>query len=174
MRPRSILKFTGYGNFPPSNGIGSASQADLAASMNTMFAGAIGIIMSISVYDAYLVYKYRDVIEEHNPICNWLISLEPQHVTFFLLGKGLCTLFVVLSLAGLFRFWRRGGVLVVAALLSFQVGLLGYLHTSEAPRKQFNGNWVSNEKHWFAEQNWKTTSDSQSVLPTLPLAEGRP
>ncbi|MFT5300615.1 MAG: hypothetical protein ACI87E_002663 [Mariniblastus sp.] len=90
-----------------------------------------------SIYDAYLVYEYRDVVIEQNPICKWLIELEPESVMMFLLGKGLGTLGVVSILVGLRKFWRPVSLPVALSLVAFQCGLMGYLHGSDdLPRMQ--------------------------------------
>lgn len=99
--------------------------------VSCVFFISVFLIATASCYDALLVYQYRTVIHEQNPICEWLISLEPEHVSIFLLGKGLGTLTVVAVLIGLFKRWREVAIPVAVSLVVFQAGLMTYLHGSE-------------------------------------------
>ncbi|MEM7785034.1 MAG: hypothetical protein AAF623_16915 [Planctomycetota bacterium] len=108
----------------------SVSRAKLIYGLATAF------IAGFSFYDAYLVYKYRIVINEQNEFCKWLIELEPQHVSVFIAAKLLGTLCVVLALLLLGRYWNRVGTIATAALVMFQIGLGCYLHFSEPVKKQ--------------------------------------
>jgi len=99
-----------------------------------MFGLAVFLIAAASVYDAYLVYKYREGIIERNPVCDWLIRQEPESVSLFLAAKGAGTAGVVSVLIGLFAFWRRAGITAAISLVIFQSGLMYYLHTSEISR----------------------------------------
>ena len=107
----------------------------------TLFSLALVWIAAVSIYDAYLVYAFRHGIQEQNLICAWLIRLEPDHVTYFLLGKGLGTLAVIASLVGLFRYWRRVAIPATVFLVLFQVGLLFYLHFAD--RDPFIGSFLN-------------------------------
>jgi hypothetical protein len=99
-----------------------------------LFGLAVLLIAVASIYDAYLVYEYREGIVENNPICDWLIRQEPDSVSLFLVAKGAGTAGVVAVLIGLFAFWRRAGVAAAVSLVMFQAGLMVYLHTSETSR----------------------------------------
>jgi hypothetical protein len=81
-----------------------------------VFAIAVAMVAVTSIYDAFLVYQFRVAIQEQNPFCKWLISLEPECVSVFLLSKGLGTLGVVSILIGLFKYWRRVAVPVAVSL----------------------------------------------------------
>ena len=88
----------------------------------------------LSVYDAWLVYVFREVIDEENHFCRWLISLEPEYVSVFLVSKLLGTATVVSILVLLTRHWQRIAVPTVLAVLLFQFGLMGYLHVYDSRR----------------------------------------
>ena len=96
-----------------------------------VFAVSVILVAATSAYDAFLVYRYRFAVNEQNPICAWLISLEPEYVSCFLLGKGLGTLIVVSVLIYLFRYWRRAAIPVALSLVLFQLGLMTYLHGTD-------------------------------------------
>lgn len=95
---------------------------------------AVGIC---SVYDAYLVYAYREVIDEKNEFCKWLIELEPTFVSVFLLAKLSGTALVVASLFWLTRNWQRVATPVIGGMVLFQAGLMCYLHLSEETIKKY-------------------------------------
>jgi hypothetical protein len=96
---------------------------------NWLFSVAIFWIASASAYDAYLVYIYREGIEEQNPICDWLIQLAPDSMLYFLVGKGLGTLLVIGALFALNHFWRRAGRVATLSLAAFQVALMLFIHS---------------------------------------------
>ena len=102
--------------------------------VHAVFGLAVFLIAAASIYDAYLVYEYREGIIEQNPICNWLIRQEPDSVSLFLVAKGVGTAGVVVVLMGLFVFWRRAGITAAISLVVFQAGLIFYLHHSEISR----------------------------------------
>lgn len=102
--------------------------------LGKIYAASVLLIGLVSLYDALLVFQYREVIEEQNPFCAWLISLEPEYVSLFLAGKGLGTISVMAILFLLFRHWSRLAIPVAASLTMFQVGLLGYLHGTDGRR----------------------------------------
>ncbi len=110
------------------------NQIQSSAFLEKIYAATVGLIGLVSLYDAFLVYRYREVIEEQNPFCAWLISLEPECVSLFLVGKGLGTLSVMAILFLLFRHWSRLAVPVAASLMLFQIGLMGYLHGTDGRR----------------------------------------
>ena len=90
------------------------------------------------MYDAYLVFHFRKTIDEQNPFCAWLITLEPEFVSVFLLGKCLGTIGVVSAMIGLFKYWRRVAFPVAVSLVVFQIGLMSYLHCTDGRRKRTN------------------------------------
>ena len=102
--------------------------------LSKVYTATVLLIGLVSLYDALLVFQYREVIEEQNPFCAWLISLEPEYVSLFLAGKGLGTISVMAILFLLFRHWSRLAIPVAASLMMFQVGLMGYLHGTDGSR----------------------------------------
>lgn len=83
----------------------------------------------VSVYDAYLVVKFHRVIlhVEQNPICRFLIELDVQQLSWFLLAKGAGTLLVLATLVGLYYLRPRWAYPIAFSLGAFQLGLLFYL-----------------------------------------------
>ena len=110
------------------------SRTESSVCLKKIYSSIVVLIGLVSLYDAFLVYQYRQVIDEQNPFCAWLISLEPDCVSLFLAGKVLGTLSVMAILFFLFRHWSRLAVPVAASLMVFQIGLLGYLHGSDGRR----------------------------------------
>ena len=93
---------------------------------------AWALIGAISIYDAYLVTLYRSIIlsMEQNPICAMLISWDPEHLSYFLVGKAAGTSLVLLALVGLYCWQRRLACAVIGGVLVFQLGLLVYLNSA--------------------------------------------
>ena len=118
------------GSDSPDSTFGSRTRL-----VNRIFAIAVVLVAITSIYDAYLVFHFRASIDEQNPFCKWLISLEPKYVSVFLVSKGLGTLGVVSILVGLFKYWRRIAVPVAVSLVFFQAGLMSYLHGTDGRRK---------------------------------------
>lgn len=110
------------------------NQIHSLAFLEKIYTATVVLIGLVSLYDAFLVYQYREVIEEQNPFCAWLISLEPEHVSLFLVAKGLGTISVMAILFLLFRHRSRLAVPVAASLMLFQIGLMGYLHGTDGRR----------------------------------------
>ena len=96
--------------------------------VNVAVAMALFLVAIASIYDAYLVYKYRFCITEENPICRWLISFDPDSVMVFMCTKLLSTSLVVAIVAVIYKYWRPAGILTTVSLFAFQIGLMGYLH----------------------------------------------
>lgn len=96
----------------------------------------IAFVALASVYDAWLVYFYREVIDEENRFCRWLISLEPTHVSVFLASKLAGTALVTAALVLLLKHWARVAIPTTVALVVFQTGLMFYLHTYDSNRYQ--------------------------------------
>lgn len=107
--------------------------------VHRVFAVAVVLVAATSIYDAFLVFHFRVAIQEQNPFCEWLISLEPEYVSVFLLSKGLGTLGVVAILLGLFKYWRRAAIPVAVSLVVFQAGLMSYLYGTDGRRKPIRG-----------------------------------
>ena len=124
------------------------------------FGFAVILIASASIYDAFLVYEYREGIVEQNPICNWLIRQEPKSVSLFLVAKGAGTAGVVSVLLGLFVFWRRAGIAAAIALVFFQTGLMYYLHTSDVSRPNYSAQYAGSPNGYAAIQPIDTNDQS--------------
>ncbi len=114
---------------------GEAAPDSRVRLKNRVFAIAVTLVAITSIYDAFLVYHFRQSIDEQNPFCAWLISLEPEYVSVFLLSKGLGTLFVVSILIGLFKYWRPVAIPVALFLVLFQAGLMSYVHGTDGRRQ---------------------------------------
>lgn len=87
------------------------------------------LITLISAYDAWLVYRYQNVIVdfEKNPLGLWLIQFQNGEVEIFLLAKALGTSVVIAVLMWLHRNSARVAAPVTSSVTAFQVGLFGYL-----------------------------------------------
>ena len=87
------------------------------------------IIAIVSVYDAWLVYLYRDSIAslERNLICLALIELEPEYASIFILSKLIGVGAVVFCLEMVRRFNSRIGFSAAMGVAAFQICLLCYL-----------------------------------------------
>ena len=93
---------------------------------------ALMFIAAVSMHDTYLaVIEEEILLMEKNPICVDLIRLDPEGLTFFILGKCIGTLAVIGTLAGLHWFNYTHAKIVTAAVALFQAFLLGYLHLSD-------------------------------------------
>ena len=94
-----------------------------------MLSVMLGFIAAVSMYDMWLTYRLRDVIlgTEENPICLWLIRLEPSALGVFLPAKILGTVFVVGFCALLYRWFKRHAMAIAAGVAVFQSWLLCYL-----------------------------------------------
>lgn len=93
------------------------------------FSGMWWFIAAVSIYDAYLVILYQNVIinMEENPVGQYLIRMNGGDVTLFVVSKATGTLLVLGVLATLYRFRRIWAYLVAAGLSAYQFGLLMYL-----------------------------------------------
>lgn len=87
------------------------------------------LVAVISVHDALLVVVNHEVIGtmEQNPAGRWLLAIQGGEVWLFVFVKLAMTALVCVLLIGLYEHWRRGGLLVVAGVASFQTLLLCYL-----------------------------------------------
>ena len=89
-------------------------------------------ILVVAATDTWLaVVNEKILLEEKNPICEWLIQLAPESCGFFIAGKICGTFLVVATLCSLLRARYRYAHLVIAAVALFQVGLLAYLFLSD-------------------------------------------
>lgn len=88
------------------------------------------LIITIGAIDTWLVVKYSDSIFEleQNPICLYLISLEPYELSIFIAGKMLGLGVVICTLVALFTFWKDIAMTVTYGVTMFQIGLLSYLY----------------------------------------------
>lgn len=94
-----------------------------------ILAAMLGFIAAVSVYDTFLTYQLRDVIAgtERNPICLWLIEMEPSHLGLFIPCKLLGTAFVVGVCGLMYRQSQRYALAVAGGVATFQSWLLCYL-----------------------------------------------
>jgi hypothetical protein len=101
----------------------------------------------VSLFDGFLVVRFRDVIPEveQNPIGAFLLDLDHGGPGLFLRTKAAGTLLVLSALIGLYRYRRCWAAPVTGTLACFQCALLVYL-TSGTPTKM--------EKLFQAEQSW--------------------
>lgn len=105
------------------------AQPILDARASRVFWFCVAFILCVSIYDSYLVGVYRDsiLIDERNPVCEFLIRLDPQHLSWFLVGKLLGNVLVVGSLVALLRSGFRRTLTVAKSVAGFQLLLLVYL-----------------------------------------------
>jgi hypothetical protein len=96
---------------------------------NVLLASLIIWILAVSAYDTYLVAIYRSIIGdlERNPVCMFLIRLDPTHLTWFVAGKCVGNLLVVLCLVLLHKFRYKHAMLVATSIGCSQLLLFAYL-----------------------------------------------
>ena len=94
-----------------------------------LFASMCLFIVSVSVYDGYLVARFADVMPdaEQNPVGRWLMEQDDGNVELFLRAKTLGTSLVLGVLAGLYALSTRLAMPVATSVAMFQMLLLGYL-----------------------------------------------
>lgn len=94
------------------------------------FAACCILIVAIGAVDTWLVVKYSDSIFEleQNPICLYLISLDPYQLSLFIAGKILGLGVVICTLVALFTFWKEIAMAVTYGVTVFQIVLLSYLY----------------------------------------------
>ena len=98
------------------------------------------VILLISAADTWFAYMNQAIIfDEKNPICLWLLQMEPASCGCFIAGKICGTLLVLSILYSLLRAKYRHARMVIAAVTAFQLSLLAYLCLSDA---QMNG-WIN-------------------------------
>ena len=97
--------------------------------VSAVFYIAIAVIALVSIYDAWLVYLYRDSIAalERNLICLALIELEPQYASIFILSKLVGVGTVVYCLQITRRINSRVGFGASMGVATFQICLFCYL-----------------------------------------------
>ena len=98
-----------------------------AVDPHSLFKSLLGLICVISVFDGYLLWYFRDVVEEQNPIMWYLIHIQSGDVTLALGCKLFGTILVTLTSAWLFHRHKRLAWPVVVGLAVFQVSLLCYM-----------------------------------------------
>jgi hypothetical protein len=86
-------------------------------------------IIAVSMYDAYLVLKLRDVINttERNPLGLTLLELAGGNVWLFLLAKVSGTILACMLLLMLFKSDRHVGLAIASAMAVLQLALLLFL-----------------------------------------------
>jgi hypothetical protein len=87
------------------------------------------VIAAVSLYDAYLIVRFRDMIcvMEENPMGQWLLEIADGHVGIFVRVK-LAGTVMVLSLLMLMCKMRMSMLFpVTTTIASWQTGLMIYL-----------------------------------------------
>lgn len=104
------------------------------------------IILAVSIYDTYMVFVFQNIIigMERNPICLFLIELDPDNLSWFLGGKLLGNLGVVSVLAGLKKFRYRYAQIAAITVAAFQLGLLTYLSLADYQTGVFHFDYLWN------------------------------
>lgn len=122
---------TGSGSYKPK---GQAMPfMDLTTSESRpsgwLYKVVVGFIAVVSLYDAALVVLYADVIAatEQNPIGSYLIAINGDDPSLFVLLKLIGTALTVVVLLELFQKLRHLAVPVVTGVASAQMSLLLYL-----------------------------------------------
>jgi hypothetical protein len=92
----------------------------------------LAFIGTVSAWDAWLVEANAEIqYAEQNPICAFLIAMEPQSKIYFFVAKGLSSTFVVGALLGMYRYGYRYATLIATALAVFQLGLIIHLYLAD-------------------------------------------
>jgi len=110
-----------------------------------VFSFCLLVIACVSIYDTYLVVLYRETIllDERNPLCEYLIRQDTVQLSWFILGKLVGNLAVIGTLLGLFFFRFRRVLTVAKGVACFQLMLLAYLQLSDKTSGvlHFDGFW---------------------------------
>ena len=89
-------------------------------------------IVAISALDTWFAVANSSIfLLEKNPVCLALMRLDSQCFTFFIAGKSLGTLMVLLCLLAMHYYAYQHAKLVTLSVTLFQVGLLIYLTLSD-------------------------------------------
>ena len=89
-------------------------------------------IAIVSALDTWFAVANKRIIDfEKNPICLVLIELDPSGCSYFVVGKTLGTIAVLIALLCLHRFRYRHAFLVTIAVTLFQIGLMTFLTLSD-------------------------------------------
>ena len=90
------------------------------------------IILTVAAADTWFaVINDEILVEEQNPVCEWLLHLAPEGCGCFIAGKICGAILVISILNALLRTNYRHGRLVIAAITLFQLGLLAYVCLSD-------------------------------------------
>lgn len=126
---KSSLRFTSK-----SHGHQNGHQNDRSAYPVGLILTTLGcvFIAMVSIHDTYLVTIEEEILNmEKNPICARLIQWEPVGFTYFILGKMIGTLSVILAIIALHCSAYRHAGIITGAVVAFQFSLLVYLHLSD-------------------------------------------
>lgn len=98
-------------------------------SSDLQYYGIVGFIAAVSIYDAALVLIYADVIAatEQNPVGSYLIAINGDDPSLFVVLKLIGTGLTVVVLLEMFQKLRHLAVPVAAGVASAQMSLLLYL-----------------------------------------------
>ena len=98
------------------------------------------VILSVAIIDTWFAVVNDNIIAgEKNPICLWLLRLDPDSCSCFIGGKVLGALIVLSTLLILLRMKYQYARLVTTVVALFQLGLLMYLCLSDP---QLDG-WIN-------------------------------
>lgn len=89
----------------------------------------ISLIGLVSLYDTWLIFQFRSVIDstEENPVGRWLIEIGHGDVGVFIRAKLAGTLCVLSTLCALQLYRSRFVMPVTTSVASYQTGLFFYL-----------------------------------------------
>jgi hypothetical protein len=100
--------------------------------VGALFFFCLTFIGSVSAWDAWLVEANAEILNsERNPICGFLIWIEPESKIYFFIGKAVSSACVLGILTGLYRSGYRYAMTVAIAVSLFQLGLLIHLYLSD-------------------------------------------
>jgi hypothetical protein len=93
------------------------------------FPGLWLFIGMVSAFDTYLTVRFQEYLayEEINPLARMLLQLNGWDASLLIGMKFLGSVVVLGVLTALHLTDRRFGLVIAAAIASFQLGLLGYL-----------------------------------------------
>lgn len=89
----------------------------------------IAVVSAVDIW--FAVANSSILYVEKNPICEFLLRLDPESCVFFVIGKSFGTATVLLTLASLHMYGYRHARLVTTAITCFQVCLFVFLTLSD-------------------------------------------
>lgn len=93
---------------------------------------SLALIGVISIVDIWFAVANSSILHvEKNPICEFLLRLDPHSCVFFVAGKLFGTVFVLSALSLMHCFNYRHAKLVTRVVLVFQIALFTFLTLSD-------------------------------------------